>query len=528
MKPLRILFVEDSAEDAELLALELEGTGYSIACRRRVQSAVELQAALSTEAWDLVMADYSMPAFSGLEALGIVRAFNPDLPFFLVSGSVGEELAVTAMRAGANDFLVRSNLSRLGPAVKREIHETKIREERMRAEAALRESEEHLRQAQRLESIGRLAGGIAHDFNNILSVVSGYANLLQIKLARSGMAHRELVEIEKAVIRATSLVKQLLTFSRRQVIQKQYMDLGSVLRDSIPLLTMMLGEDVTVEIQVQPDLDHVHADKGQMEQVILNLAVNAKDAMPKGGTLKIEISNCILEKGHYREGEKSAPGPYVRLSLSDNGIGMDEAIMSRIFEPFFTTKGDQYGTGLGLSTVYGIVRQSGGTIRVRSIPFAGTVFTLYLPGVPIPHSGSLESEEDLPRQAVNGESLLLVEDDVDLRKLTKDLLVMEGYKVLEARDVEEAMGFAQSRELPIHLMLTDLIMPRQNGRDLAETILALRPSLKVVFMSGYAPETVMPEGGWPKGRFLEKPFTSDKLLSRVRAALDAPPVEKQL
>ena len=529
MESLRVLFIEDSPEDCEMLALELEMAGYGLLRRLRVSTAAELRSALVTEAWDLILGDWYLPALDGMEALAQVRELDLDTPFLMISGMAGEDVAVAAMKAGANDFLVKGKLKRLGPTVARELRERRSREEKRRAEAALRESEEQLRQAQRMESVGRLAGGIAHDFNNILSVISGYANLLQMKQARLGMAHRELAEIEKAVSRASTLVKQLLTFSRRQVVRRQTLDLGVVLGEIRPILSRMLGEDVVLESRIEEGLPCVHADRGQIEQVIFNLAVNARDAMPKGGPLQIEIGACTLDPAHFREDEKAAPGPHVRLSMKDSGLGMDADTLSRIFEPFFTTKGEARGSGLGLSTVYGIVRQSGGTIRVQSIPFAGSVFTVYLPAVSADHAESREEARTSPvRRPANGESLLLVEDDQDLRRLVKDLLVTEGYRVLEARDTEEALGFAHSAELEIDLLISDLVMPGQHGGDLAESLLSLRPGLKVVFMSGYTADARALRDGWPESSYLDKPFTAERLLEKVRGALDAPRAEKQL
>jgi CheY-like chemotaxis protein len=288
------------------------------------------------------------------------------------------------------------------------------------------------------------------------------------------------------------------------------------------MLAMLLGEDVRLETSVEPDLPCIHADRSQMEQVIMNLAANARDALPKGGRVTLSLSGCDLDAAYFREGESVAPGPYVKLSVKDDGTGMEEATLGRIFEPFFTTKRDGHGTGLGLSTVYGIVRQAGGTIRVASHRFHGTEFTIHLPV----HSAAQEKGANAGaagrRAAAGGETVLLVEDDQDLRAMTKDLLVLEGYKVLESRDVDEAMGFAQSVELPIDLLLTDIVMPGQNGRDLAESIRLLRPGLRIVFMSGYAPETLMPPGGWPDAGWLDKPFTAGRLLAKVRAALEAP------
>lgn len=527
MESLRVLFIEDSPEDCEMLALELELAGYVLLRRLRVATVPELRAALATEAWDMILGDWYLPALDGMDALALVRGLDLDTPFLMISGRAGEDLAVAAMKAGANDFLVKGNLKRLGPTVARELRERRSREEKRKAVAALRESEEQLRQAQRMESVGRLAGGIAHDFNNILSVISGYANLLQMKQARQGQAHRELAEIEKAVVRATSLVKQLLAFSRRQVARRQVLDLGTVLREMHPLLTRMLGEDVVLETRIEPGLPCVHADRGQLEQVIVNLAVNARDAMPKGGPLLVELGSCDLEASHFREDEKPAPGPYVRLCLKDAGVGMDAATLARIFEPFYTTKGGARGSGLGLSTVYGIVRQSGGTIRVQSLPYVGSVFTIYLPAADAREEPPQEPTAN-GRKPGKGETLLLVEDDQDLRRLVKDLLVTEGYRVCEARDTEEALGFAQSSELGIDLLITDLVMPGLHGRDLAETVLSLRPGLKIIFMSGYLPDARTPGDGWPGADFLDKPFTAEKLLAKIRCALDAPRTEKQL
>jgi two-component system cell cycle sensor histidine kinase/response regulator CckA len=527
MKDLRILFVEDSPSDMELAAWELEKNGFTLARRERVQSREDLLEALKSDTWDLIISDYSMPNFTGLDALRLVREFRPDLPFIMVSGTIGEEVAVTAMKAGANDYLMKGHLQRLAPAVEREMRDLA---DRLHAEEAIRRSEEQLRLAQRMETVGRLAGGVAHDFNNILSVVSGYANLLQMKLAKAGTAPRELIEIEKAVVKATALVRQLLTFSRRQVVQPQVLDLATVITDSLSMLQMVVGEDVSVETDLKTGLGKVRADKSQIEQVIMNLAVNAKDAMPRGGTLRIALQREPLAMDYFRQGEKAVPGNYIRITVSDTGCGIPADILPRIFEPFFTTKGEGRGTGLGLSTVYGIIQHFGGNLRVESVPKQGTTFVMHIPC-------DLESageDSSLPRietrrAASRGETILVVEDDVDLRKLTKDILVLEGYRVLEPATPQDALGFARSREMRIDLLLTDLVMPRMNGKELAEAIMVLRPDLRVIYMSGYAPESLMPDPGQiSEANFLDKPFSPAKLLGKVRAALDVERVEKQL
>ncbi|MDB5050140.1 MAG: sensory box histidine kinase/response regulator [Fibrobacteres bacterium] len=527
MKDLRILFVEDSITDVELASWELEKNGYVLTRKERVQTREDLRRAMQTETWDLIISDYSMPSFTGLEALKMVREMLPDLPYIMVSGTIGEDVAVMVMKAGANDYLMKGHLQRLAPAVAREMRDVV---ERKRTEEALRKSEEQLRLAQRMETVGRLAGGVAHDFNNILSVVSGYANLLQMKLAKTGSAPRELVEIEKAVVKATALVRQLLTFSRRQVVQPQVLDLGTVATDSLSMLQMVVGEDITLETSLARGLGRIKADKSQIEQVIMNLAVNAKDAMPKGGTLYIELAAENLGFDHFRQGEKPIPGKYLSITMRDTGHGIPADILPRIFEPFFTTKSEGRGTGLGLSTVYAITQQIGGNLRVESLPMVGTTFTVYFPCVP--DSEAEEAELTRPerrRMASKGETILLVEDDTDLRKLTKDILVLEGYHVLEPITPQEALGFAQSKEMKIDMLLTDLVMPRMNGKDLAEAILVIRPELRVMYMSGYAPEHLMPDANLISELcFLEKPFSPAKLLGKIRGVLDALKVEKQL
>jgi two-component system cell cycle sensor histidine kinase/response regulator CckA len=527
MKNLRILFVEDSPSDMELAHWELEKNGFVITRRDRVQTREDLRAALKSDAWDLVISDYSMPAFTGLDALRMVREFRADLPFIMVSGTIGEEVAVTAMKAGANDYLMKGHLQRLAPAVEREMRDLA---DRVHAEEAIRNSEEQLRLAQRMETVGRLAGGVAHDFNNILSVVSGYANLLQMKLAKTGVAHRELIEIEKAVVKATALVRQLLTFSRRQVVQPQILDLGGVINDSLSMLRMVVGEDVTLETDIATGLGKVRADKSQIEQILMNLAVNSKDAMPRGGTLRIDMACENLDEKFFRPGEKANPGKYLRITVGDSGSGIPPDILPRIFEPFFTTKGEGRGTGLGLSTVYGILQQLGANLRVDSVLKQGTTFTMHIPCVSdavAEDAGNIKPE---PRMLPSkGETILVVEDDVDLRKLTKDILVLEGYHVLEPTTPQDALGFARAQELRIDLMLTDLVMPRMNGKELAEAILEIRPDLRVLYMSGYAPENLMPDAGLiSEVNFLEKPFLPAKLLGKVRTALDVPREVKQL
>jgi CheY-like chemotaxis protein len=285
---------------------------------------------------------------------------------------------------------------------------------------------------------------------------------------------------------------------------------------------MVLGEDIEVETHFEKGIGKVEVDRNQIEQAIMNLVVNAKDAMPRGGILTLDLAERTLGEDHFIQGEKAVPGSYIQLSIRDTGIGMRQDTLDRIFEPFFSTKGEGRGTGLGLSTVYGIVQQAGGTIRVESKFGAGTTFIIYLPCADAAADISFVDDASEGKPRTTGETILLVEDEVDLRRLTKDILVLEGYHVLEPATPEEALGFAQAQELQIDLLLTDLVMPRMNGRDLAEAVMALRPGIKVVYMSGYAPDHLIPQMGLiSELNFLEKPFTHAKLLAKLRATLDA-------
>lgn len=524
MRRLRVLIVEGSGGGLDAVLAEAERQGVSAERVHRVLTSSALETALRSGNWDLALCKYRPSGFPGLEALRVARAVRPDLPFIFVSDLPGEAAAVAAIKAGADEYLMRKDLARLGATLEREM---RAREARRTAEEDARRAEDRLRLAQRMETVARLAGGVAHDFNNILSVVSGYANLLQMKLSRMGDAPRELMEIDKAVLKASALVRQLLTFSRKQMVQPQVLDLAQVVADLVPTLRLVVGEDITVETRLEPMPWRIRGDKPQIELILMNLAVNAKEAMPRGGALALEVTSEVLSQEDFRQGERAVPGTYLRLTVRDTGEGIPPEILPRIFEPFFTTKGERRGTGLGLSTVHGIVLQMQGLLRVDSAPGRGAVFSLYLPCLATAAGGGDGSNGTVPCSS-KGETVLLVEDDVDLRKLTKDILGLDGYNVLEAATPEEAMGFARSG-VPIDLLLTDLALPRMNGKALADAALGIRPELRVVYMSGYAPGSMLPDVGLiPEFHFLEKPFTPAKLLAKLRAALDAPQPEKQL
>ena len=381
--------------------------------------------------------------------------------------------------------------------------------------------EEQFRQAQKMEAVGRLSGGVAHDFNNLLGVIIGYSEFLQERLDPANDLRSSVDEILSAGKRAASLTRQLLAFSRQQVLDPKVLDLNGAVTDMYKLLRRLIGEDIELTTLLSPDLGRVKADQGQLEQVILNLAVNARDAMPHGGKLIIQTQNFVMDEAFVRQYPYPVqPGPYVRLTVSDSGIGMDAETKARAFEPFFTTKEKGKGTGLGLSTVYGVVKQSGGYIDILSAPGAGTTFKIYLPCV----NEAMKAEvitKDGNRSFEGRETILLAEDETSLRTLTRNTLELFGYTVLEAKDGIEALNVSDRHSGGIDLLLTDVVMPGMDGRSLAHELTRRRPEVKVVFMSGYTGQTVGAQGPIdPGSAFLSKPFTRDALTRKIREVLD--------
>jgi two-component system, cell cycle sensor histidine kinase and response regulator CckA len=383
--------------------------------------------------------------------------------------------------------------------------------------------EKQLWHSQKLEAVGRLAGGVAHDFNNILTVIEGYSDLLLMDMPESAPARRGLEEIRKAGERAASLTRQLLAFSRRQVLAPQVIDLNDVISNVNKMLRRLIGEDVELVTVLRPGLSPVKADPGRIEQVLMNLVVNARDAMPEGGVLTVETESVEVDETYAsRRGVAIAAGDYVMLTVADNGHGMDAETQSHIFEPFFTTKDQGKGTGLGLATVYGIVKQSGGFIGVYSEPGQGSAFEVYLPAVrdaaPVKRSVSAEL-----RPAGGHETVLLVEDEDTLRFMVREILSAAGYDVLEATDGDEALKIARRHSPSIDLMLTDVVMPKMNGRELAEKLEPLHPETRVLFMSGYTGGVIVRHGILSSDEvFIQKPFTPSSLMKKVRETLDAP------
>ncbi len=802
--PLRLLLVEDSESDALLVVRQLRAAGYDPQYER-VDTEAAMAAALDRQEWDLIISDYNMPHFSGTAALGVVRARGLDVPFIFVSGSIGEDVAVAAMKAGASDYVMKERLKRLAPAIERELREVEARREhrraqeaviertrlaelsadiavaltqaatlpetltrcaravarhldaaaaciwtvneganrlellasagvpeavtrafarvpldqspigditrqsepfyannaadlgltpaawgerdgitalaayplfveervvgilaafsqrpladfvrealgavadqlalgieRRRAEDELRQSQERfskvfraspigiaissigedryldvndaflamierdrddvlgrtvtevgvwqdpsapagvleelrqngtvrdrdlelrtkhgetrlamasfeqielggrpcllalvhdlserrrledqLRQSQKMEAVGRLAGGVAHDFNNLLAVITGYCDLLLRKMAPEGDERADIEEIRNAADGASSLTRQLLAFSRRQVVEPRVLDLNDVVAKMERMLKRITGEDIELATHFAPQLPSIRADAGQMEQVLLNLVVNARDAMPTGGRLLIETDAVELDESYGRDHPAERPGKYVMLAVTDTGIGMDAQTQAHIFEPFFTTKEVGEGSGLGLATVYGIVKQSEGFIWVYSEVGTGTTFKVYLPQVDQKADAPVVAVE--PTSLQGTEAILVVEDSPQLRSLMREVLEMHGYRVLDASTGRAALEVATQPGTHIDLLLTDVIMPGMNGRELADTLTAKQPGLKVVFASGYTADALTRYGVGTGSGYLQKPFSPKILASKVREILDARP-----
>jgi two-component system cell cycle sensor histidine kinase/response regulator CckA len=378
---------------------------------------------------------------------------------------------------------------------------------------------DHLRQMQKMEAVGQLAGGIAHDFNNLLTGILSFCDLILQELRPDDPIRGDVEQIRQAAQRAATLTRQLLAFSRRQVLQPRVLSLNSVIDELDSMLRRVLGASITLETELDPGLWHVFADPGQLEQVVVNLVVNARDAMPAGGRVTIATANVRLDALRGTGTGALNPGDYVVLSVGDSGVGMDQATQARIFEPFFTTKELGRGTGLGLSTVFGIVQQSGGEVTVESAPGQGATFRVYLPR----HVGPASAAPRPDRRALPGgsETLLLVEDEAAVRASARRLLERYGYTILEARHGADALRIFEANEARIDLVLTDIVMPEMGGRELVERLRAYRPGLKVLFMSGYTEQAITADGVMPPGTgFLEKPFTIDGLMRRLREVLD--------
>ena len=638
LKSLRVLFVEDSPVDAELSLRELHKVGFDVSADI-VQTPEEFAECLLSKSYDIVLSDQNLPNWTGMDALESLRQQEKDIPFILVTGSMGDEAAVDCIKKGASDYVLKDRLARLPVAVRRALEESTLRQERLQAAETIRQSAEKYRdlfenandfiythdtegiltsmnragerllgyqreellgknfieilgpenseqfrevvtrklagedvppyerqvttkdgrrvtleisnrvirdpignpvaiqgtardvterkqlelqltQSQKMEAIGRLAGGVAHDFNNHLGVILGYSERLLDRLGPDDRLRKSAAMIKEAAQRSASLTRQLLAFSRRQVIEPRVLDLNDSITEIGKMLKPLLGEDVELVLTLDPALGKVKVDPAQIDQVIMNLAVNARDAMPQGGRLILETANAELDKAYALQHATVQPGSYVMLGVCDTGSGIDRETQAHIFEPFFTTKEKGKGTGLGLAMVYGIVKQSKGFIWVYSEPGQGTTFKIYLPRVEAVLGQG--QEEQVPSPLAKGEETVLVaEDEEMLRELACEFLQDSGYIVLAAGNGAEAIEVSQRHQGPIHLLMTDAVMPGMSGRELAQRLGSHRPDMKMLYVSGYTDDAVLRNGLLePGASFLQKPFTQNALMRKVRAVLD--------
>ncbi len=632
-----LLILEDNPADAKLMMHELTRAGFRVTADV-ARSADQFKELSASRNYDVVLADFHIPNWTGLSALRWLKRQGYDLPVILVTGSMGDEEAVASIKEGASDYVLKDKMERLPVAVTHALKEQELRAERDQAEREVRESEkryrllfnanpqpmwvydletlqilavndvaidhygysreeflsftikdirppedvpkmlafviasraqpptreagvwrhqkkdgkiiyvqitegqlkfgecvaglvcaedvterqileQQFRQAQKMEAVGRLAGGVAHDFNNLLMVISSSAQLLQDRKDDPETIDKYANQIRSASDKAATLTRQLLAFSRQQVLQPAILDINGIVKDLLKMLPRLLGEDIEVSLGLEPQLWRVNADRGQIEQVIMNLAVNARDAMPAGGKLSIETANVTLDETYTeRHQVKAKPGDYMMLALSDNGVGMSSEIQARIFEPFFTTKELGKGTGLGLAMVYGIVKQSDGFIWVYSEPDRGSSFKLYFPAS---HGEVARVQPLLNESSVSGtETILLVEDEQSLRQVSADYLASKGYRVLQADNGTDAVKISEEHEGVIDALVTDMVMPGLGGRNVAELIQAQRPSIRVIFVSGYTDRSITEELLDNDAIFLQKPFSLKVLALKIRSFFD--------
>ena len=514
LQSVRVLIIDDDPQAEALIQLALAEARFQAVFDVAATAAEGLRR-IRDNTHDIYLVDYRLPDRTGLELIHEAKE-QTDKPFILMTGYGSGEIDEAALREGAADY-VEKHLT--GTYLERAMRYA-LRD--WQAERVLRDRDEQLRHAQKMEAVGRLAGGIAHDFNNLLTAIIGYTDLIRERVEASDPTARDVREIRNAADRAATLTRQLLAFSRKQLLQPVILDLKDTVGGMLQMLPRVIGDHIKTVANLGSPVRYIRADEGQIEQVILNLVLNARDAMPSGGALTIATENVdITRELIATQGLILSPGAYVMLSVTDTGIGMDAATRARAFEPFFTTKPRGKGTGLGLASVYGTVEQSGGAIAIDSEVGRGTSVRIYFPVV---NDVALEPEE--PPVAVvrggGGETILVVEDNDAVRGLARLALSARGYNVIEARNAEEALAWAEAGSQP-DLLLTDVLMPGLSGPNLAATLLHHNPKLRVVYMSGYSGDDASAHGPlWLGVPLLQKPFTPAQLAERVRMVLDAP------
>ena len=511
--PLRILHLEVDPDFAERLRSAL-AEGRINCLIRRVDNRTDFIAALESKEIDLVLSDFAPPGFSGMEALEIVRENWPDVPCILVSGRVAEKGAAQSLHLWGMEYVPKDRISRLASTVRRAFREAEQRREH-------RHLEQQVIQSQKTQIFGQLAVGIAHDFNNILAVIMGHGDLLYQEFGADSRLRLLIEPIRDAAQRGAGLTRQLLVLSRKQTVQPVVLDINILLNAMEKLLRRLIDESIDLKIVPEGSIGRIRADEGYVWQVLMNLVVNARDAMPNGGKLTITTMNTSLDENYARSHAGVIAGNYVRLSVTDTGTGMTEEVKARLFEHFFTTKPKGKGTGLGLATCQTIAKQCGGHIGVLTEIGKGTTFDVYFPRIDEPIGVSIESAGGgpLPRGT---ETLLIVEDEPTVRQLARTVLEAQGYKVLSASNGQDALNTVRKHEgPPIRLVITDVVMPQMGGKPMADFLTKTDPNLKVLFTSGYADEAIAHHGVLEPGiDYLPKPYTPATLTRRVREMLD--------
>ena len=509
----KILVVDDEVELENSLVESLTSQGYET---NGLTSGHQALAALRAEPFDVVLTDLMMPGMDGITLVHEGLEIDPHLVFIVMTGQGRIQTAVDAMKVGAFDYVLKPfRFQTLLPLITRAMNVRHMRLENLQLRETLA-----IYESQKMEAIAQLAGGVAHDFNNLLTAINGYSSLALQRVDPDTRIKMYLEEIRKAGDRAGNLTRQLLAFGRKQMLKPVALSLNDVVSDMNKMLGRLVGEDIRLIANLDPELRKIKADAGQVEHLLINLVVNSREAMPQGGILTIETTNFDVDQEFTSKHLGVPPGGYVMLAVSDTGCGMNLETRARIFEPFFTTKDKGKGTGLGLSTVYGLVKQSGGNIWVHSEPNRGTTLKVYLPQLE-------DDEEPAERTSVEiavprgWETILLVEDEDIIRGLARQILQHAGYHVLDASCGEEALRLCRECSEPIHLLLTDLVMPETSGKEMVQRLTSLRPATRVLFMSGYTDGAIVHHGVLDSDvQFIQKPFTPVALARKVREVLD--------
>jgi two-component system, cell cycle sensor histidine kinase and response regulator CckA len=513
-KKIRVLLLEDRLTDAELIVRELRRCNFEPQWER-AETEEDFVSHLDRSI-DVILADYNLPKFDGLKALKKLQESKLDIPFIIVSGSLGDELVAQCIKQGVSDYLMKDRLDRLGLAVSNAMDERRLRDERVIVE-------EQLRQVQKMEAIGQLAGGIAHDFNNVLTVINGWSGMLLNDSSVSENTREAAKQIYTAGQRASSLTRQLLYFSRKRPLERVSFNVNQTIEEIASMLRRLIGEHINLTLNLASGLPLIEADVSMVEQVLVNLTVNARDAMPHGGRLTLQTQMVQLSDEDVRGKTDLRPGRFVSLRVQDTGCGIPPDVLPRVFEPFFTTKEVGKGTGLGLATVFGIVKQHHGWLEIESVVNQGTCFTLLLP--------VSESHENVPARPASSdgpvtggrETILIVEDEPSVREFAVAVLKPLGYRVLQARSGLDALEVWKWHSARINLLLTDMVMPDDlTGPALAQKLLTDKPDLAVIFTSGYSQETMGSVFESAKAaRFIHKPYSPRQLSTLIRATLDA-------